>query len=100
MQYAALNFYLIQNSSAISQDLLHNLYVDNVVSSEEAAHKYFIVSRSVLGSAGSNVRSWSSNCDRLQQVVSQHKIAEPSNPVKVLEMYWNTESDMLYVSPT
>ena len=102
MLYAALSFHLIRNSSAISQDLLHNLYVDNVVSgchSEEAAHKYFIESRSVLGSAGFNLRSWSSNCDCLQQVASQHKVAEPSNPVKVLGMYWNTESDMLYVSP-
>ena len=35
----------------------------------------------------------------LQQVASQHKVVEPSNPVKVLGMYWNTESDMLYVSP-
>ena len=67
--------------------------------SKEAAHKYFIESRSVFGSAGFNLRSWSSNCDRLQQVASQHKVAEPSNPVKVLGMYWNTESDMLYVSP-
>ena len=64
--------------------------------SEEAAHKYFIESRSVLGSAGFNLRSWSSNC---QQIASQHKVAESSNPVKVLGMYWNTESDMLYVYP-
>ena len=99
MLYAALSFHLIRNSSAIPQDLLHNLYVDNVVSSfpsEEAAHKYFIESRSVLGSAGFNLRSWSSNC---RQIASQHKVAEPSNPVKVLRMYWNTESDMLYVYP-
>ena len=101
MLYAALSFHLTWNPSAISQDLLHNLYVDNIVSgcpSEEAALKYFNESRSILGSAGFNLCSWSSNCNRLQHVASHHKVAEPSNPVKILEMYWNTESDVIYLS--
>jgi len=101
MLYTALSFHLVRNPSAVSQDLLNNLYADNIVSgcpSEEAALNYFNESRSVLSSAGFNLCSWSSNCDRLQHVASQHKIAELSNPVKVLEMYWDTKSDMLNFS--
>ena len=103
MLYAALSFHLTQNSSVVSQDLLHNLYVDKNVSgcpSEETALSYFTDSRSLLSSAGFNLRSWSSNFGQLQHVASQHKVAELNNPVKVLGMYWNTESDTIYVSPS
>ena len=93
--YAALSFHLTQNSSVVSQDLLH----DNIVSSEENALSYFTDSCSLLSSAGFNLRSWSSNCGQLQHVASQHKVAELNNPVKVLGIYWNTESDTIYGSP-
>ena len=56
--YAALSFQLVRHPSAVSQDLLINLYVDNIVSgcpSEEAALNYFNESCSVLSSAGFNL---------------------------------------------
>ena len=102
MLNATLKFHLTQNTNATSEDLLHNLYVDNLVSgcdSEEAAIRYFTLSRSILSSAGFNLRSWSSNCSLLQTTASQHKVAEHNNPVKVLGMLWNTQVDSIQLSP-
>ena len=102
MLNATLKFHLTQNANATSEDLLHNLYVDNLVSgcdSEEAAIQYFTLSRSILSSAGFNLRSWSSNCSLLQTTASQHKVAEHNNPVKVLGMLWNTRVDSIQLSP-
>ena len=62
-----------QNITLVSQDLLHNLYVDNIVSgcsSEQAAVEYFTKSRSLLTKTGFNLHSWSSNCTQLQSVTS------------------------------
>ena len=101
MLHAALHFHLTQNVTPVTQDLLHNLYVDNVVSgcpNEQAVIEYFNKSRSVLQSASFNLRSWASNCTHLQKEALQHKAAEPNNPVKVLGMYWNTQSDIIYLS--
>ena len=78
------------------------MYVANNVSgcpSVESALNYFTDYHSLLSSEGFNLRSWSSNCSQLQHVALQCKVAEQSNPVKVLEMYWNTENDTIYVSP-
>ena len=95
-------FHLTQNVSATSEDLLHNLYVDNLVSgckSEEAAIQYFTESRSVLSSAGFNLCSWSSNSPLLQTTALQHKVAETTNPVKVLGLIWNTQTDSIHLFP-
>ena len=95
MLSATLKFHLTQNASAISRDLLHNLYVDNLVSgceSEGTAIQYFTESRSVLSSAGFNLRSWSSNRPMLQATTLQHKVNDTTNPVKVLGLIWNTQT--------
>ena len=101
MLHTALTFHLTQNITLVSQDLLHNLYVDNIVSgcsSEQAAVEYFTKSRSLLTKTGFNLHSWSSNCTQLQSVTSQHKVAEPNNPVKVLGVFWNTQTDQIYLT--
>ena len=103
MLHAALTFHLTRNITEVSQDLLHNLYVDNIVSgclNEQAAVEYFAESRSLLNSAGFNLRSWSSNCTQLQTVASQYKVAEPNNPLKVLGVFWNTQTDLIYLAPS
>ena len=103
MLHAALTFHLTQNITVVSQDLLHNLYVDNIVSgctNEQASVEYFNESRSLLRNAGFNLRSWSSNCTQLQSVASHHKVAEPNNPVKVLGIFWNTQKDKIYLTPS
>ena len=102
MLNATLKFHLSQCTTSTAADMLHNLYVDNLVSgcnSKEAVIQYFTQSRSILGSAGFNLRSWSSNCSLLQNTASQHKVAEHNNPVKVLGMIWNTQVDSLQLSP-
>ena len=103
MLHAALTFHLTQNITVVSQDLLHNLYVDNMVSgctNEQASVEYFNESRSLLCNAGFNLRSWSSNCTQLQSVASHHKVAEPDNLVKVLGIFWNTQKDEIYLTPS
>jgi len=95
MLNAALTFHLTIYASPISKDLLSNLYVDNVLlgcSTEKAALLYF-------SGAGFNLWSWSSNCTQLQALASEQQVSEPTNPVKVLGVYWNAKSDQLFLSP-
>ena len=102
MLNAILKFHLTQYANVTSEDLLHNLYVDNLVSgcdSEEAAIEYFTQSRSILSSAGFNLHSWSSNSLLLQTTATKYKVAEPVTPVKVLGILWNTQMDLIQVSP-
>jgi len=102
MLNAALSYHLQQNDSSTSRDLLHNIYVDNVVSgssTEEAAVNYFKQSRSVLGSANFNLRSWASNSPQLNQIAHVHEVADATNPVKVLGLWWDTHSDTIRATP-
>ena len=102
MLNAALTFHLTKYASPVSKDLLNNLYVDNVLSgcaTKPAVLDFFNKSRSLLGSAGFNLRSWSSNCSDLQALASKQHVSESSNPVKVLGVYWDTKSDQLFLSP-
>ena len=102
MLNAAITYHLKQNESSTSSDLIHNLYVDNVVSgshSEEAAVDYFIQSRSILGKANFNLRSWASNSKQLNNTARTHNVLDDTNPVKVLGLWWDTHSDMIFASP-
>jgi len=102
MLNAAITYHLQQNDSATSRDLIHNLYVDNVVSGthcEEAAVDYFIQSRSILGNANFNSRSWASNSKQLNDMAHTHNVYDDTNPVKVLGLWWDTNSDTIFASP-
>ena len=102
MLSATLTYHLTQNSSNTSQDLLRNLYVDNVVSggqTETACVDYFVASRSILGDARFNLRSWTSNSTQLRTTAIEHNVAEGANPVKVLGLWWDTQFDLIYPSP-
>ena len=102
MLNAAITYHLQQNDSPTSRDLIHNLYVDNVVSgthSEEAAVDYFINSRSVLGNANFNLRSWASNSKQLNNMARTHGVFDDTNSVKVLGLWWDTQSDTIFASP-
>ena len=90
MLNAAITYHLEQNESMTSTDLIRNLYVDNVVSgchSEEAAVDYFIQSRSILGKANFNLRSWASNSKQLNTTAQAHNVLDDANPVKVLGLW-------------
>ena len=102
MLSATLTYHLTQHNSEVSQDLLCNLYVDNVVSgcqTESLCMDYFTASRSVLGNANFNLRSWASNSTLLRSTAVEHNVAESANPVKVLGLWWDTQSDLIYSSP-
>ena len=102
MLNAAISYHLHQNDSTTSRDLLRNIYVDNVVSgscTEEAAIEYFKQSRSVLGSANFNLRSWASNSKQLNSMAQTHKVADANNLVKVLGLWWDTQSDTICTLP-
>ena len=102
MLSATLTYHLTQHNSEVSQDLLCNLYVDNVVSgcqTESLCMDYFTASRSVLGNANFNLRSWASNSTLLRSTAAEHNVAESANPVKVLGLWWDTQSDLIYSSP-
>ena len=102
MLNAALTHHLTHNDSITSRDLLHNLYVDNVVSgshTEAECLDYFTASRSLLGNAKFNLRSWASNSTQLRTAATEHNVAEADNPVKILGLWWDTQSDLIYPSP-
>ncbi|XP_065895716.1 uncharacterized protein [Dysidea avara] len=102
MLNAALIYHLSQNNSEVARDLLHNLYVDNVVSgchSEQAAVDYYLKSRSLLNSAHFNLCSWASNSPHLKSTAKEHNVAESGNPVKVLGLVWDVQTDLIYPSP-
>ena len=99
---AAITYHLSQSKSEVGHDVLNNLYVDNLVSgcsSESTAVDYFVESRSLLSAANFNLRSWASNSSCLMNTAREHRVAEPSNPVKVLGLVWDSQSDVLYPSP-
>ena len=88
MLHTALTFHLTQNITLVSQDLLHNLYVDNIVSRcsiEQAAVEYFTKSRSPLTKAGFNLRSWSSICTQLQSVLHNTRLQNQTIQSRYLE---------------
>ena len=102
MLNAAINYHLKQDTSVTSSDLIRNLYVNNVVSgscSEKAAVDYFTQSRSILGTANFNLRSWASNSKQLNDITRAHNVIDDTNPVKVLGLWWDTHTDTIYASP-
>ena len=93
MLNAVISYHLHQNNSSGSRDLLHNIYVNNLVSgsyTEEADVNYFNQSRSILSSANSNLRSWASNSSLLNGVAHSHSVADTTNPGKILGLCGTT----------
>lgn len=100
MLQATLTYHLTSDASSVSQDLLRNLYVDNVVSgsqTETTSLDYFAKSRSILNTANFNLQSWTSNNAQLMNT-AKHQVADTANPVKVLGLWWDNHSDLIYSS--
>lgn len=58
MLNAAIIHHLSQNDSEVARDILHNLYVDNLVSgchTEQGTLEYFLESRTLLNNANFNL---------------------------------------------
>ena len=94
----ALHCHLAQYKSPTAQNMLANLYVDNIVSgcpSESEAISYYNKALSIMKGAHFNLRSWASNSSRLMDQASRDKVTDTNNPVNVLGLQWNTQADTL-----
>ena len=83
----AITYHLSQSDSKVAHDILHNLYVDNLVSgrhTKQSALKYYFESRKLLNNANFNLRSWTSNSTYLMSAAKENNVMEVSDPVKVV----------------
>ena len=98
MLYAALHFHLQKHSSAIANDIAGNLYIDNVLTgcaTEAEAVDYYTRARSILDKAKFNLRSWSSNSEKVRQSAHRDNVADENDTIKVLGLLWHTPSDTI-----
>ena len=96
---ATLTYHFACKGSSTSQDILCNLYVDNIVSgcqTETTSLDYFKQSRSILSTVNFNLRPWASNNSQLMNIAEQHQVAETNNPVKVLGLLWD-RSNIIFI---
>ena len=98
MLNAALHCHLAQYKSPTAENMLTNLYVDNIVSgcsSESEATSYYSKARSIMNDAHLNLRSWASNSPQLMEQANRDNVADNSSPVNVLGLLWTTLTDTL-----
>ena len=98
MLNAILHCHLSQYRSSIAQDMLTNLYVDNIVTgcnSEEDALLYYNTAHSIMKDTQFNLRSWASNSHKLTSLAAQDNVNDSNNTVNVLGLQWDTQTDTL-----
>jgi len=86
MLNAILHCHLAQYESPNSQNMLNNLYVDNIVtgcSSEAEAINYYNEARTIMKSAHFNLRSWASNSALLMDRENRDNVVDTNNPVNI-----------------
>jgi len=96
MLNATLHCHLSQYKSPTAQDMLANLYVDNIVSgrqSEEDAILYYNTAHSIMKDAQFNLRSWASKCHKLVNQACQDKVNDANNPANILGLQCMRYSD-------
>ncbi|XP_053406534.1 uncharacterized protein LOC123530253 [Mercenaria mercenaria] len=84
----------VQAAEVIQRDL----YVDNVLSSfesESSACTYFKGARCLMRKAGMNLRSWTSNSEKLRSLAAADGVLDNDVIIKVLGMQWNPNTDEL-----
>ena len=99
---SVINHHLSRYTSPIAQDMLNNLYVDNIISgcdTEEGAIEYYTTARDIMQDAKFNLRSWASNSQLLSAKASKANVAVDSTDVNILGMQWNTLTDTLSLTP-
>ena len=78
--------------------MLTNLYVDNIVTgcqSTDETLKYYHTARSIMKDAHFNLRSWASNSRDITDLAFKDDVCDSGNPVNVLGLQWNTQTDVL-----
>ena len=95
---AVLQHHLKQHNSAVSRDMQTSFYVDNIITgcdTEDAAADYYTEARTIMSSGMFNLRSWSSNSNKLKANAVQDKTADDHNTVNVLGLHWDPTTDLL-----
>ena len=95
---AVLNLHLSKFDTAVARDMRDNVYVDNVLSgchTEEDLLMYYTQSRDIMGQAKFNLRSWSTNSNKLKEITKSDKTSDTSSTVGLLGLRWNTLTDTL-----
>lgn len=78
--------------------IARDLYVDNIISSftsEKQLMCFFRSARDLMGAAGFNLRSWSSNSDKLRKTAENMLVHDNDTIVRTLGMNWEPEVDQL-----
>ena len=102
MLNATLYKLLLTYGSDVAQNILHNIYVDNVVSgfsNVDVSMKYYHKSCEIMSTARFNLPSWASNHSAITSLAQQDKIADNRSTFNVLGLLWNTDTDTLYLNP-
>ncbi|XP_063420482.1 uncharacterized protein LOC134705689 [Mytilus trossulus] len=95
---AVLSKHINNHQTEFTDNLMRDLYVDNIVSSfnsEDELSQYFKVVRKLFTDGGFNLRAWASNNKLLQQLAESEKVIDTEQVVKVLGLRWNTDQDTL-----
>ena len=90
MLNAVLQHHLKQHNTAVSCDMQTNLYVNNITTgcdTEDAASAYYKEARAITANGRFNLRSWSSNGNKLTANAVQDKAADDHNTVNVLGLH-------------
>ena len=92
---ATLHFHLKSQNSDTADNMLKNLYVDNLISggtTEENVIQYFREARDI-SKENFNLMSWASNSPEQQIIVQKENFADACQVVNLLGLHWNTSSD-------
>ena len=87
MQSATLDYHLNLYRSAVSDDMKHNLDVDNIISgcqTEEEILHYYTTARNIMKEANFNLRSWATNSHKLQEKALAEHTLDSETTVNIL----------------
>jgi len=99
---ATILHHLSKYEDPVSRDLKRSIYVDNVATSVPDVNNlidYYINSRHLFAEGGFNLRSWSTNCDVVDEMCKADNVFESKRPVSVLGISWHPKTDNLSLSP-
>lgn len=92
------------HDSEISQKLIQDIYVDNVLSSVpdvQTAEKFYKESNALLAEGGFKLRQWSSNSVKIRQqaMADELQSSESTAKVNALGMNWDSDRDIMSCKP-
>ncbi|XP_071132834.1 uncharacterized protein [Mytilus edulis] len=96
---ATLLKHLQQTNNTTRKLLERDLYVDNILSSlntEDDAIVYFKEARKLMNKAGFNLRSWTSNSEKVRTLAATENVLDTDEETKILGMRWNSVTDELF----